>query len=160
MKDAGIPPEFRKEPRGGKRQTQQEVRASTEKAQVVFLAEYATTGHITRSAKKAGINPETYYAWMKDPEFVLRVAAAREELIQSADAELLRRGLRPSEKDTRALATWLRAHNPALYGDKTKIQLVGNEEMIREIAEMIAQIVTDPATYTRLREGLQRIASA
>lgn len=156
MKSESIPPEFRRE----KKQSKKEKRASTELAQELFLKAFAATGHIAKSAKAAHINPETYYAWMKDPEFVQRVAVAREELIQSADAELLRRGLDPKAEDTRALATWLRAHDPMLYGDKTRVQLVGNDEMIREIAELIKANVTDPATYQRLREGLQRIATA
>lgn len=136
---------------------------SLERAKRVFLEAYARTGVITAASLAANVNRRMYYSWIEhDEAFSRDCVTAREECIESVEEELRRRAVEqdPAKKDTQALIFWLKANHPTKYGDRQRIQFVGNDELIRQVAELIAENVKDADSYKLLREGLARLQAA
>jgi len=137
-------------------------RASTESSKAKFLEAFRNTGVIARAAKEAGINRKTYYDWITDdPEFAELCETAREECIELAEAELHRRGLvkDPKTRDTTALIFWLKKNHPRKYGDETRVKVIGPEEVVKQVAQVLAEHVKDPAQYEELRQALEKLTS-
>lgn len=155
MSKEGIPEHMMKRPKRN--------RASTLVSQAKFLKAYAKRGVISQAARLAGVAVCTVYEWRKkDALFDVHMEEARTTCIESAEHELYRRALlkKPGERDTTALIFWLKKNYPDKYEDFTRIKFVTNEDLVRQIAQMLAETITDPETYSRVKEGLTRIAAA
>lgn len=59
--------------------------------QTAFLAAYASTGTIVHSAKAVGITPARHYEWLEEEDYKRRFHEAREEAIETLEAEARRR---------------------------------------------------------------------
>lgn len=160
MSDSEIPEHLQKRKPG--RPRKDEIRLSLEESQTKFIATYAETGSITKAAKAAGVSRQSYYNWIENQDFARAIKEARATCIEEAESELLRRGLvqDPKEKDTAALIMWLKANDPLKYGDRSRIQLISDEDTLKQVAEVIKENVTDPDLYAKLRAEIGRIAAS
>jgi len=126
-------------------------RSLTPKKKEVFLADFADTGNVTRSARKMEISRMTVYEWIeKDPDFKTKFEAARDEALDLLEAEIQRRGFEGTPKtfygkdgnvrsevqeysDTLAIF-FLKGHRPDKYKDRVEQEQKGGLEItIRDL---------------------------
>jgi hypothetical protein len=80
-----------------------------------FLEEYATTGHVSNSAAKAGVHRDTVYKARENPEFAAAFNRARMIAAHELEGEGIRRA--KAHSDT-LLIFLLKGLMPETYGDK------------------------------------------
>ena len=90
---------------------------------VAFLAAYSKTGNILVSAASAGIDRRTHYQWLKDdPVYASAFADAKEDAIESLEAEALRRARTGSDL---LMIFLLKSLRPEKYCDKARVEHTG-----------------------------------
>lgn len=107
--------------------------------QEAFLAAYRRSGIVTVAAREAGVHRNSYYQWLSsDPWFAKAAADAEAEAVEEVEAELRRRALDPTKRDTVALIFYLKAHRPQKYRDNVTIRHEGT--LAPEVKEALAAL--------------------
>ncbi|NPV80809.1 MAG: hypothetical protein HPY52_11115 [Firmicutes bacterium] len=63
-----------------------------------FLAAFGQVGNLTQAAEIAGINRNTHYDWMQDPEYAEAFEVAKKEAADRLEAEARRRAVEGVEE--------------------------------------------------------------
>ncbi len=136
----------------------------TEDSRAAFLAAYGELGNIKQAAKKAGISRDTHYAWLKDdPDYAKTFELAREEAVETLEAEARRRAVegvnRPVYQGGEQVGTvrdysdtllifLLKGAAPSKYRDTARVQVEPTEgfaEMLRLADERAQAKDADPS---------------
>jgi len=131
-------------------------------AKRVFLDELRRTANVTRSAKAAGVAPNTAYRHrQRYPQFELEWLDAQEQAIDRLEALLVERalrynqsltesGLEGEDKDVRI--------EPVSNGDAMRLIKLHRESIVQRRIEVAAKQRQSPtATHERLSEKLEEI---
>lgn len=70
----------------------------TQAKRAAFLRAYERLGTVLHAAEEAGIDRQTHYAWLKDPEYAAAFADAEEKSVDALEAEARRRGIYGTEE--------------------------------------------------------------
>lgn len=73
-------------------------RKKTADVRAAFLAAYGELGNIKQAAARAGISRDTHYAWLADEAYAKAFESAREEAVESLEAEARRRAVEGCER--------------------------------------------------------------
>lgn len=121
-----------------------------------FLKILRETFNFSKSAKKAGANVSTIYAYMNAcPEFKKLVDEARSAACDDMEEEAYRRAVHGTAKDVyhqgqvvgkemvysdRLMELMLKGHKPEVYGNKQSIELTANVDVSDAKQKLLAMI--------------------
>lgn len=137
------------------RQHTQDELTSTQIAAAVTVMNFADERSVTEKLDELGINPQTYYAWLNDPQFKALVE-------EKADQNL--KNIRPTAV-TEFTKLVTQGHWPAIKhylettGTLTNNDAPQSEVLIRMIIEIIQKHVKDPETIIAIAQDI-KLASA
>jgi hypothetical protein len=103
-----------------------------------FLAAYASSGNVKRSAMAAGIDRDAAYRRrQRDPEFAQAWAQAEQDAVDTLEAEARRRALATSDG---MLMFLLKSLRPSVYRERAEVRF----DMRREAERIAAKDGLDP----------------
>jgi hypothetical protein len=91
--------------------------------QRTFLAAYSKVGIISEAARKAKVDRKSHTNWLRDEEYRLAFADAKEEAIELLEANVRRRAMRARKPSDLLAIFLLKAARPEVYRDNARVEL-------------------------------------